>query len=61
MIGHRAGLRNPIGVSPMEYRELEAGTSIAELGDLRPDLQAVRLTADALRWDLDSLTYQGAV
>jgi hypothetical protein len=35
-----------LGISIREYRELEAGTKISGLGDLRPDLQAVRLASD---------------
>ena len=34
------------GVSVREYREIEAGERRAELGDVPPDLQAVRLAAD---------------
>ena len=35
-----------LGVTVREYGELEAGTSITELRDVGPDLQAVRLVAD---------------
>ena len=35
-----------LGVSVREYRELEAGDAVAELRDVGPDLQAVRLAAD---------------
>jgi hypothetical protein len=35
-----------LGISIREYRELETWYSISELGDLRPDLQAVRLASD---------------
>ena len=41
----RASARR-LGVSIREYRELEAGESVAELPDVGPDLQDVRLAAD---------------
>jgi hypothetical protein len=36
-------------VSVREYREIEARRALAELGDVLPDLRAVRLAAD-VRW-----------
>lgn len=39
-----------LGVSIREYRELEARRPLAELRDLGPDLQPVRLAADVCGW-----------
>ena len=35
-----------LGLPPAIYRKLESGEAVAELGDVRQDLQAVRLAAD---------------
>jgi hypothetical protein len=46
-------------VSIREYRELEAG-KIAELGDIRSNLPALRVATD-VRWEcLEQMTEQGA-
>jgi hypothetical protein len=38
-----------LGVSIREYRETRGREAISELGDIRTDLQAVRLAAESFR------------